>query len=263
MGRLDGKVALITGAARGIGAATARVIAAEGGRVGIADVLDDDAAIVAKELGDDAALAIHLDVTDEDGWRAAVEETEEKFGRLDALVNNAGILRFGAIEDTSLDDYLAVIRVNQVGTFLGIRAALPALRRAGGGSIVNVSSVDGMRGSVNQVAYNSSKFAVRGITKSAAVELGKDAIRVNSVQPGGIDTPMVRGEAPEGFDLDRLFRRIPLARAGQPEEIARVIAFLVSDDSAFCTGAEFVVDGGATTFVGWGGPFPGGGSGGP
>ena len=125
-----------------------------------------------------------------------------------------------------------MIRVNQIGTFLGIRAALPALRRAGGGSIVNMSSVDGMRGSMNQVAYNSSKFAVRGITKSAAVELGHDKIRVNSVHPGGIDTPMVRGQGLENFDLDRLFRKIPLARAGQPEEVGRVVAFLVSDDSA-------------------------------
>jgi 3alpha(or 20beta)-hydroxysteroid dehydrogenase len=258
MGRLDGKVALVTGAARGIGAATARVIAAEGGRVGIADVLDEDAALVGKELGDENAVAIHLDVTDEGAWTQAVEAVESKFGALDALVNNAGILRFGSIDDTTLDDYLAVIRVNQIGVFLGIRAALPALRRSGGGSIVNLSSVDGMRGSMNQVAYNSSKFAVRGITKSAAMELGAQGIRVNSVHPGGIDTPMVRGEAPEGFDLDRLFRRIPLGRAGRPEEIARVIAFLVSDDSAFCTGAEFVVDGGATTFIGWGGPFPGG-----
>jgi len=258
MGRLDGKVALVTGAARGIGAATARTIAAEGGRVAIADVLDEDASLVAKELGADAALAVHLDVTDEGGWAQAVEATESKFGALHALVNNAAILRFGSIDDTSLDDYLSLIRVNQVGTFLGIRAVLPALRRAGGGSIVNLSSVDGLRGSMNQIAYNSSKFAVRGITQSAAVELGAQGIRVNSVHPGGIDTPMVRGEAPEGFDLDRLFRRIPLGRAGQPEEIARVIAFLVSDESSFCTGAEFVVDGGATTFIGWGGPFPGG-----
>lgn len=258
MGRLDGKVVLVTGAARGIGAATARAIVAEGGRVAIADVLDEDAVLVAKDLGEDGALAIHLDVTDEVAWTKAVEQVEGRFGSLNALVNNAAILRFGAIEDTSLDDYLAVIRVNQVGTFLGIRSALPALRRAGGGAIVNLSSVDGMRGSMNQVAYNSSKFAVRGLTQSAAVELGPQGIRVNSVHPGGIDTPMVRGQGLESFDLDRLFRKIPLARAGKPEDIARVVAFLVSDESAFCTGAEFVVDGGATTFIGWGGPFPGG-----
>src|SRR5437588_2388797 len=256
-GRIAGKVTLVTGAARGIGAATARLLVDEGGKVAIADVLDEEAGVLAKELGDDT-VAVHLDVSSEADWTAAVELVESRFGRLDALVNNAAILRFGAIESTSLDDYLAVIRVNQVGTFLGIRAALPALRRAGGGSIVNMSSVDGMRGSPNQVAYNSSKFAVRGITKTAAVELGPDGIRVNSVHPGGIDTPMVRAQGLEEFDLDRLFRKIPLARAGRAEEVARVIAFLVSDDSAFCTGAEFVVDGGATTFIGWGGPFPGG-----
>src|SRR5437867_6900803 len=193
MGRLDGKVTLITGAARGIGAATARLLVDEGGKVAVADVLDEEAGVVAKELGDDA-IAIHLDVTDEEGWTAAVDEVESRFGRLDALVNNAAILRFGAIADTSLEDYLSVIRVNQIGTFLGIRAALPALRRAGGGSIVNLSSIDGLRGSPNQVAYNSSKFAVRGITQSAAVELGGQGIRVNSVHPGGIDTPMVRGQ---------------------------------------------------------------------
>ena len=257
MGRVDGKVTLVTGGARGIGAATARLLVEEGGRVAIADVLDAETGVLAKELGDEA-VSVRLDVSNEEDWTAAVVEAESRFGRLDALVNNAAILRFGAIEQTSVEDYLSVIRVNQMGTFLGIRAVLPAMRRTGGGSIVNMSSVDGMRGSANQVAYNSSKFAVRGITKTAAVELGSDGIRVNSVHPGGIDTPMVRAQGLEEFDLDRLFRKIPLARAGRADEVARVIAFLVSDDSAFCTGAEFVVDGGATTFIGWGGQFPGG-----
>jgi 3alpha(or 20beta)-hydroxysteroid dehydrogenase len=257
MGRLDGKVALVSGAARGIGASTARVLVEEGARVGIADVLDEDGELLAKDLGD-RALFVHLDVTNEDEWSRAVDEVESRFETLNALVNNAAILRFGSIQSTSVDDYMAVIRVNQVGCFLGMRAALPSLRRAGGGSIVNLSSIDGLRGSANQIAYNASKFAVHGMTKAAAVELGGEGIRVNSVHPGGIDTPMVRAQGLENFDLDRLFRRIPLARAGRPEEIARAIAFLVSDDSSFCTGAELVVDGGATTFVGWGGPLPGG-----
>ena len=257
MGRLDGRVALVTGAARGIGAATAGLIVEEGGAVVVADVLDEEGELTAKSLGE-AATFVHLDVSDEQQWTEAVALVERERGALHALVNNAAILRFGGIEQTSVEDFLQVIRVNQVGCFLGMRAAIPALRRAGGGAIVNVSSIDGMRGSANQIAYNASKFAVRGMTKVAAMELGADNIRVNSVHPGGIDTPMVRGQGLESFDLDRLFRRIPLGRAGRPEDVARVIAFLMSDDSAFCTGAEFVVDGGATTFVGWGGPLPGG-----
>ena len=257
MGRLDGKVVLVTGAARGIGAATARILVDEGARVAIADVLDEDGKVLAKELGDSAAY-LHLDVTEEDDWANAVGETESRFEKLTGLVNNAAILRFGAIESSSLEEFMTVLKVNQVGVFLGMRAAIPALRRAGGGSIVNMSSVDGLRGSTHQIAYNSSKFAVHGMTKVAAVELGGDGIRVNSVHPGGIDTPMVRAQGLENVDLNKIFGRIPLQRSGKPEEIGGAIAFLLSDDSSYVTGAELVVDGGATSFVGWGGAFPGG-----
>jgi 3alpha(or 20beta)-hydroxysteroid dehydrogenase len=151
---------------------------------------------------------------------------------------------------------MTIVNVNQVGVFLGMRAAIPALKRAGGGSIVNLSSVEGLRGLPRLTAYTASKFAVRGMTKAAAVELGKYQIRVNSVHPGFIDTPMTRAQGLEGVDVDKLFRNVPLRRAGTPEDVASLVVFLASDESAYCTGAEFIVDGGATSFVGWGGHMP-------
>lgn len=251
MGRLDGRVAIVSGAARGSGAETARLFAAEGARVAIADVLDDEGKPLAGELGD-AALFVHLDVTSEEDWARAIEETERAFGRLDVLVNCAGVLRFGSLADLPLAEYMSVVSVNQVGTFLGMRAAVPALRRAGGGAIVNVSSIEGMFGGPGLVAYTASKFAVRGMTKVAAAELGIDGIRVNSVHPGPVDTPMLREAGLEGVDVDRLFRkRVPLGRAGRPADIARAILFLASDDAAYISGEELVVDGGATAFVSW------------
>lgn len=247
-GRLAGKVALITGAARGQGAAAARRFVAQGATVMIADVLDEPGKALADELGD-AAVFQHLDVTAEQDWAAAVTAVNSAFGPLRVLVNNAGILRFGAIEQTSLADYERVVRVNQFGTFLGMRAVIATMREAGGGSIVNLSSVEGLGGMPYLVAYSASKFAIRGMTKVAAMELGEANIRVNSVHPGMIDTAMVRevfGENADSVDLSPAGARVALRRVGQPEEIADLVVFLASDESSYCTGAEFVADGGAT-----------------
>jgi 3alpha(or 20beta)-hydroxysteroid dehydrogenase len=245
MGRLDGKVAIVSGAARGQGEAEARMFVAEGAKVVLGDILDDLGEKVAIDLGDDARY-VHLDVSNADDWKSAVDTAVSTFGKLDVLINNAGVLKVGMIEDQSLDEYMAVIKVNQVGCFLGMQAAVPALKAAGGGSIVNTSSVSGLIGTVGLVAYTASKFAVRGMTKVAAMELGPFNIRVNSVHPGGIDTEMVRLPEFDDVDTDAAFGAQPIARVGQPEEIAKMMVFLASDDSSFSTGAEFIADGGYT-----------------
>lgn len=246
MGRLAGKVAIITGAARGQGAAAARKFVAEGARVVIADILDEDGKQLADELGD-AAVYQHLDVTDEGEWAHATQRAVTEFGALHVLVNNAGILHFSALPDTSLADYERVIRVNQIGTFLGLRSAVKPMRAAGGGSIVNISSVEGLAGMPFLIAYTASKFAIRGMTKVAALELGKDGIRVNSVHPGMIDTKMV-ADALGGAEVptDWVKEKIPLGRVGRAGEIADLVVFLASDESSYSTGSEFVADGGAT-----------------
>ncbi|MDX8142173.1 glucose 1-dehydrogenase [Lentzea sp. NBC_00516] len=241
--RLDGKVALITGAARGQGAAAARRFVAEGARVMITDVLDDQGKELAAELG---AEYCHLDVSSEDEWAEAVAFTVQTFGDITVLVNNAGILHFSALAETKLADYQRVIGINQVGTFLGMRTIVPSMRAAGGGSIVNVSSVEGLGGMPYLVAYTASKFAIRGMTKVAAMELGQHGIRVNSVHPGAIDTPMVSEALGRPIDVSPIGKKLALRRIGQPEDVANVVLFLASDDSAYCTGGEFVVDGGAT-----------------
>ena len=240
VGRLAGKVAIITGAARGQGAAEARRFAAEGARVVLGDVLDADGEAVAAEIGA-AARYVHLDVTKESDWEAAIAAAEA-MGPLTTLVNNAGILQFRAIADTSLDDYLGVVMVNQVGTFLGMRSAIGPMTRAGGGSIVNISSIDGIGSKNGLVSYSSTKGAVRSMTKTAALELGHLGIRVNSVHPGGVWTPMIGDVPAEQFDMGH--RHLPLQRASRPEEIAAMVCCLASDDASYCTGAEFVVDGG-------------------
>jgi 3alpha(or 20beta)-hydroxysteroid dehydrogenase len=247
MGRLDGKVALVSGAARGQGEAEVRLFVQEGAKVVFGDVLDDLGDVVAKDLAG-AAHYVHLDVRREEDWTAAVAEAESRFGKLDVLVNNAGVLSMGVLtHDTSLEDYMRVIEINQVGVFLGMRTAIPAMLRAGGGSIVNTSSTNGIAGYGGTIAYTASKFAVRGMTKNAALEYGKAGIRVNSVHPGAIDTPMTRPDDLGGFtdeDQAAAYEMVPLARVGQADEVAKLALFLASDESSYCTGAEYLVDGG-------------------
>jgi 3alpha(or 20beta)-hydroxysteroid dehydrogenase len=246
MPRLEGKVVLISGAARGQGAAEARLLAAEGARVVLGDVLDDDGTAVAAELGDDRAAYEHLDVTSDADWAAGVQAAVSRFGALHVLVSNAGIApRPKPIIRTSPEEYRRVIEVNQVAAFLGIRAAAPVIAEAGGGSIVLTSSVNGMVGAGGIAGYASSKFALRGLAKSAALELGRYQIRVNTIHPGPIDTAMVQPESWGGFDMrPGLAASMPLGRIGQPEEVAELVCYLASDASAFCTGSEFVIDGG-------------------
>ena len=248
-GRLDGKVALITGAARGMGAAAARLFVAEGAQVVLGDVLPE-VKEVAQELGDNA-LAVTLDVTDDAAWRDAVTAGEERFGKIDVLVNNAGILLMDELGKTSSDMYAKVNDVNAFGCFLGMREVTPALKRAGGGAIVNLSSVEGLGGNRFLVAYTASKFAVRGMTKAAAIELAADGIRFNSVHPGGIDTPMVRHFIPDDDNMAWMGRQVPMKRPGKPEEVAQAVAFLASDAASYITGAELAVDGGATAGSGF------------
>jgi len=252
-GKLDGKVALVTGSARGTGEATARLFAEEGARVAIADVLEERGRAVAKELGD-AALFVSLDVGSESAWEQAVSGVVGELGRLDVLVNNAAILHIAAIEETTLESYERVVRVNQTGTFLGMRAVIEPMRQAGRGSIVNISSVDGLRGQNGLIAYASSKWAVRGMTRVAAIEFGRFGIRVNAVCPEAGSGEMIAPYIPEGVDVEKV---VPL---GQPRlstqkersladligDVARMVLFLASDESASCTGADFPVDGGNT-----------------
>jgi 3alpha(or 20beta)-hydroxysteroid dehydrogenase len=248
---LAGKVVLVSGAARGMGEASARRFVEEGARVVLGDILEAEGEAVAKELGD-AVRFVRLDVTDADAWRAAIAVAQEELGGLDVLVNNAGVLGFGAVADMPLEEYRRIIEVNQVGVFLGMQAAVPALEASGGGAIVNISSVEGMGGGSHLTAYTASKFAVRGMTKAAALELGPKGIRVNSVHPGAIRTEMVLAQTGGSEDAERwMAKKVALKRMGQAHEVASLVAFLASDDSSYCTGAEFVVDGGATASSGF------------
>jgi 3alpha(or 20beta)-hydroxysteroid dehydrogenase len=243
MAQLAGKIALITGAARGQGAAEARLFAAEGAKVIMTDLLTDEGAEVAAAIGD-AALFLRHDVSSEADWDRVVAEGVRHFGGLDILVNNAGITKAGSVESTSMADYMSMVMVNQVGVFLGMKSVLPALK-ARGGAIVNISSTAGIYGSKVAFAYSASKWAVRGMTKSAALEFAPYKIRVNSVHPGLIETEMTRPLMDS--HLTEAVKRIPLGRIGQPDDIAKLVAFLASDASSFTTGVEFIVDGGATT----------------
>ena len=247
MGRLDGQVALISGGSRGQGEAQARLFAREGARVALADVLDAEGELVAASINDTGGDAqyLHLDVTQQAQWQAAIDAVVEQYGRLDILINNAGIARMNTIEDSSVEEYLEVIRINQVGVWLGMQAAIPALRAAGGGCIINTSSIAGLQGYAGAGAYVSSKFAVRGMTKVAAQELGQYGIRVNSVHPGPIDTPMIRDpEIAQRTDGDMSYDA-PIPRLGLADEVAAMMLFIAAD-ATFSTGSEFVIDGGIT-----------------
>ncbi|MFE5137746.1 SDR family NAD(P)-dependent oxidoreductase [Streptomyces fagopyri] len=253
MGKLDGRVVLITGAARGQGEQEARLFVREGARVVLADVLDDQGEALAKEIG---ARYVHLDVRGEDDWRAAVAVAKEAYGRIDGLVNNAGILRFNELVDTPLEEFQQVVQVNQVGVFLGIRTVAPEIASAGGGTIVNTASYAGLTGMAWVGAYAATKHAIVGLTRVAALELAAKGIRVNAVCPGAIDTAMSN---PAQLDpdadpadsertsraLDELYRKlVPLGRIGRPEEVARLALFLTGEDSSYITGQPFVIDGG-------------------
>jgi 3alpha(or 20beta)-hydroxysteroid dehydrogenase len=246
-GRLHGKVALITGSARGMGAAEAQLFADEGAQVVVSDVLDAEGQVLVKEIGDQA-LFVRLDVTREADWQAAVAAAVDAFGKLDILVNNAGIVRAAPLTLMDVEEFRLVTEINQVGVFLGMKSVAGAMTAAGGGSIINISSIDGIQGSPYLCAYAATKFAVRGMTKVAALELAGQNIRVNSIHPGGVSTPMC-GEIP-GLSREQVEalvgQSVPMRRIGQPQEVARMALFLASDDSSYCTGAEFVVDGGAT-----------------
>lgn len=245
MGKLEGKVAIVTGGGRGMGAATVRRFVAEGAKVAIADVLEAEGSALAAELGD-AARFYRLDVTNEENWAAVVSAVEADLGPVSVLVNNAGILMFKSLLETTKADYERVLGVNLVGEFLGLKAVAPGMIARGKGSIVNVSSVDGMKGANSLVAYASSKWGVRGLTKVAAMELGHKGIRVNSVHPGGVDTVMSNHNAAPREEVDKGYANVPLQRIGGPEEVAAASAFLASDDSSYMHGAEIVVDGGMT-----------------
>ena len=248
MGRLDRKVALISGGASGIGAASARRFAQEGARVMIADIDDAGGAAMVAEIGARATFQ-RLDVTDREQWTAAVAATEQTFGRLDVLVNAAGIVFDGSVEDTSLADWRRMISVNVDGTFYGCQAAAPAMRRAGYGSIVNLSSVAGLKGNGQLCAYNASKGAVRVMTKAMAdgFALAGDPIRCNSLHPRVIDTPMLDTFFQGREELRQTWLAgKPLGRMGTADEIAGMVLFMASAESSFATGAEFVIDGGMT-----------------
>jgi 3alpha(or 20beta)-hydroxysteroid dehydrogenase len=244
--RVAGKVALISGAARGMGASHAQVLAAHGASVVIADLLEDEGRALAEKINAefndgtdrDVALFVHLDVTDYESWTAAVGAAVERFGTLDVLVNNAGIFTRGSVEDADVDEWRRTIEIDLTGNFLGMKAAVPAMKAAGG-SIINISSIAGLVGFKNRAAYAAAKWGVQGLTKTSAMDLGPYNIRVNSVHPGSVKTPMTAG-------LKRGFGQIPLGRDAETQEISDLIVFLASDESSFMTGANLAIDGGET-----------------
>lgn len=244
MGKLDDKIAFISGGASGMGAAEARMFVAEGARVLIADKLDDAGQALASELGENA-LYSHLDVCDQASWVRAIAHAEQHFGKLNVLINNAGILLWQLIEDMTLEAYKSVVDVNQIGCWLGMKTALPALRRSGGGAIVNTASLAGRMGMAQGSAYVASKHAVLGMSKCAAIEFGKYNIRVNAILPGAIETQMAgKRKNTDAGEHVKAFSDLPIGRIGTVEEVARLVTFLASDAATYCTGGEFLIDGG-------------------
>ncbi|MCG1010767.1 glucose 1-dehydrogenase [Salinicoccus sp. ID82-1] len=242
MSRLEGKVAVITGGAGGMGKVHAKLFINEGAKVVIADLGSSEGKKTAEELGDQATF-VELDVTDEKNWTRLVEETESTFGPINILVNNAGIVVSKSIENTSLEDFRKTTMINQDGVFLGMKHVFSSMKKAESGSIVNISSISGMVGNNNNSAYVASKFAVRGLTKAAAVEFAPHNIRVNSVHPGTIRTPMTEQEDVQEI-VREMEKQIPLKRIAEPKEISNLVLYLASDESSYSTGTEFVADGG-------------------
>ena len=243
-GRLDGKVALVSGGASGIGAAHARVFAAEGAKLVAGDLQEDKgrAVVEAVNANGGEAVFVHLDVARQEDWERAVGEAVSRFGKLTTLINNAGIYWPRGTEEETLEGWNTMISVNQTGVWLGMKAAVPAMREAGGGAIVNISSLYGLIGSPGSITYHATKGAVRLMTKSAALEYVKAGIRVNSIHPGQIDTPILSGLTPE--QNEQIKAATPMGRLGRPEEIAYGSLYLCSDEAAYTTGAELVIDGG-------------------
>lgn len=240
MKKLENKVAIITGGAAGMGEAHSRRFIEEGAKVVFSDINEEKGKILAEELGENALFIKH-DVTDEEGWKDLVKKTEEKFGPVDILINNAGISPILSIEHSSLDDYMNVIKINQISVFLGIKYVVPSMKKNNKGSIVNISSINGLTGGA--FGYTDTKFAVRGMTRAASKELSKYNIRVNSVHPGVINTPMVQS-SPAYEQIEKMVKMLPLKRMAEPEEISNLVLFLASDDSSYSTGSEFIADGG-------------------
>lgn len=240
MARLEGKVAIITGAAQGMGAAHATLFVKEGAKVVITDLNDEKGKALAAELGENA-LFVKQNVTSEDDWATVIATAEEAFGPVNVLVNNAGITMAKSMMETTLEEYRRIVDINQVSVFLGMKAVLPSMQKAGSGSIVNISSLNGLV--AGAIGYTDTKFAVRGMTKAAAIEAAHYNVRVNSVHPGVIATPMVVQEDTKAA-VEEFAKHIPLGRVAQPEEVSNMVLFLASDDSSYSTGSEFIIDGG-------------------
>tara|TARA_B100000586_G_scaffold79710_1_gene56109 strand:- start:1180 stop:1932 length:753 start_codon:yes stop_codon:yes gene_type:complete len=245
--RLENKVAFISGGARGMGAAEAKIFAQEGAKVVIGDVLDDDGRKTEAAINDlgGECLFVHLDVSSEENWTSAITETVSRFGKLDILVNNAGVVSRVELEDITVNEWDRVMDVNAKGVFLGTKATIPEMRKAGGGSIVNISSISGIAGqSYVSAVYNASKGAVRIFTKSTAIQYAPEGIRANSIHPGPIDTPMTGFRQGDPAAVAESIARVPIGRTGQPEDVAYGVLYLASDESSFVTGSELVIDGG-------------------
>ncbi|WP_027503217.1 glucose 1-dehydrogenase [Rhodococcus sp. UNC363MFTsu5.1] len=249
MGRLENKIALITGGARGMGASHVRRFVEEGAKVIFGDVLEEEGRVLQKELGGDCTFVPH-DVTSEAGWSTIVDRATTEFGGLDILVNNAGILRFDTINDMDVASFKNLLDVNVVSQWIGLKYASRAMKQ--GGSIVNISSVNGLVGGAGVSAYSASKFAIRGITRSAALELAAAKIRVNSVHPGAVSTPMIgNNSVDDPIDENHIMSKLPIPRYGSTAEVSNLVLFLASDESSYCTGGEYVIDGGMTAGAGF------------